>query len=261
MSRSLACTVALALLSSMVPAQADEVLALRRGEDRQARDRLYQKLHSFRVDVHLEDASVKDLAEFLATASGNVTNFAAWTKGDIEPITLRLKRTRLTTVMDIAQRFGGVRFVFSNGVVLIQLPDEVKEYTSLRTYSVAAATMHIPSFPGPDLRLSNGEEDLALDDDTDTENTASGFTADKLVDLIRTHVLPESWDENGVSITQFRGVLHVRQTEKGHRKVVELLRALGVIPTPRRVVRPESAPRPTTEKIEKPEAKSEPRRR
>jgi len=133
------------------------VLALQRGEDRKARDELYRKLYESRVDVRLEEASVRDLASFLAAASGNVTNFAAWTVEEIAPITLRLKRTRLTTVMDIAQRFGGVRFVFTKGAVLIQAPGEVKEYTSLRTYSVAAATMHIPSFPGPELRLNTGE--------------------------------------------------------------------------------------------------------
>ena len=118
-----------------------------------------------------------------------------FTKEDVAPLTLRLKRSRLTTVMSIAQRFGNIRFVFRKGMVLIQHPDEVKEFTWLRSYSIKAATAPLPSFPGPELKLTApGEENfIASDEDPDENNTASGFTPDKLVDMIRTHVLPESW--------------------------------------------------------------------
>ena len=40
-----------------------------------------------------------------------------------------------------------------------------------------------------------------------------------------------------MSISEFRGVLWVRHNEKGHRKVRELLTALGVIPVTKRVVK------------------------
>lgn len=227
--------VALALAVS-IPAQADEILVLQKGKDRRARDLLFQKLHSIRVDVHFEAATAQQLAEYLTVASGDIVNFAVFTREDIEPLTLRLKRTRLTTVMDIAARFGGLRFAYRNGIVVIQHPDEVREFTSLRRYDVRSATTPIPSYPGPELRLkAPGDEDLLVEEDDGEGASISGFTADRLVDLIRTQVLPESWDGDDIEVTQYRGVLFVRQTDRGHRKVEELMVALGVI-AGRRVV-------------------------
>jgi len=231
------------VFAAVLPAQADELLVLQRGQDRHARDLLYSELHAVLADVDLEDATLAELAEYLTAASGEITNFAVFTEADFEPLTLQLERTRLTTVMDIAQRFAKIRFVFRNGVVVIKGRDEVVEYTSLRRYDIRAATVTIPSRPGPDLRLRTpGDEDSVADDEAE-EVTTSGFTADKLVDLIRTQVRPESWDENGTSVTQLHGVLWVRQTDSGHRRVEELLRALGVIVAPRVVVRRRAAPR------------------
>lgn len=226
------------LLTPLVPAQAAEVLALQKGEDRVARDALYEKLHETRVRVSLEEAALKDLAEFLMAASGNATNFVVWTKADVEPLTLRLPRSRITALMGIVQRAYDVRFVFGKSVVLIEHEDEVEEYTYLRTYDIKAATAPIKSFPGPKLGLNAGERDdfAAIEDDEGAP--ASGLTADRVVDLVRTHVLPDSWDVDGVSITQWRGVLRVRQTERGHRKVRQLLRALGVVPAPVRAQKP-----------------------
>lgn len=224
--------LAVLLAVASLPAQADEVLALQRAEDRRARDLLYEKLHATQVDVHFEDATPGELARYLAVASGNVTNFVVSTREDIAPLTLRLKRARLTTVMDIAQRFSDLRFAFRNGIVRITHESEVDEYTSLRRYDVRSATTPIPSFPGPELGLRrSGDEDPVVDDDAEG-TSASGYTADELVDLIRQHVLPDSWDGDGVEVTQYRGVLRVRQTDRGHRKVEELLRALAVLPSP-----------------------------
>ena len=227
-------SVVLFALAVSLPAQADEILALEKGKDRRARDLLYNKLHSIRVDVHFERASAADLAEYLTVASGNATNFVVHTKEDLEPVTLRLKRTRLTTVMGIAQRFGVFRFAFRDGIVRIQHDSEVREFTSLRRYDVRWATTPIPSFPGPELRLkAPGDEEPIVDQDVEDSAPASGFTPDRLVDLIRTQVLPDSWDADGVSVSEYRGVLWVRQTDRGHRVVEELLRALGVIaPSP-----------------------------
>ncbi len=232
MLRALALSV---LLAPWVSAQAAEVLALQKGQDRAARNALYQKLYKSRVRVNLEKASLKDLAEFLMAATGHETNFVVWTKADVEPITIELKRARVSSLMGIVRDSYDVRFVFRKGVVLIQHADEVKEYTYLKTYNMRAATTPIKSFPGPELTLNTGEqEDLAGDDD-DEGASASGLTADKVIDLIRTHVLPDSWDVDGISVTQWNGVLRVRQTELGHEKVAKLLVALGVVPSPIRI--------------------------
>ena len=228
--------VALALAVS-IPAQADEVLVLHKGKDRRARDLLYHELHSIRVDVTLDEATPQMLAEYLTVASGNIVNFVVVSREDFEPLTLRLKRARLTTVMDIAARFGDLGFTYRNGLVAIQRASEVTEYTSLRRYDVRASTTPIPSFPGPELKLTApGDDDASVGDGDEEGSPVSGFTADRLVDLIRTQVLPESWDGDDVDVSEHRGVLFVRQTDRGHRKVEELLVAMGVIARPTVIV-------------------------
>ena len=237
-------TTCLLVLVAAVPAQADEVLAIQRGQDRRGRDALYTHLHAIRVDVNFSEAPAADLAKFLAAVSGNTTNFVVWGKDDIDPVTLRLKRTRVTTVMRIAQRFGKLRFVYRGGVVLMQPAAEVKELTMLRVYDVRAGTTPIPSYPGPRLGLRRSGEEQDFEEGEEESNvTASGFDIDKLSDLLRSNIDPESWDKDNVSLVALKGVLWVRQTERGHRKVLQLLRQLGVVSTPRRIAPPAGARR------------------
>jgi hypothetical protein len=227
---------ALAGLCALLPAQSagiDDVLVLQRAQDRVARAKLYGKLRKTRVTAALEKATPKELARYLAAASGGTTNFVATTKREIEPVSIEVRNAPLTSVLDQAQRLSEVRFVFLAGAVLLQHEDEVKEYTWLRLYDVRAATAVIPDRAGPELGFRSGEQEADFDAGEDSGAPVAGFTADKLVDLIRTHVLPESWDRDGVSLSEVRGVLWVRQTVKGHRAVEELLRQVGALPTPR----------------------------
>ena len=230
-------TSLLLLLTASVHAQADTLLVVERGADRAGRDRLYALLHKTRVDVALEEATPQDLAKFLAVATNNATNFVVRTKDGIEPITIELERARLTTVMDFARRHTDLRFVFKKGLVALEHTDKVREFTSLRRYDVRAATTPIPSYPGPKLGLTPPDAEVEVtEDEVDENNTASGLTPEKLVDVIRTQVDPDSWDGEGVSVTHLRGVLWVRQTDSGHRKTEKLLRSLGVIEAPKLVV-------------------------
>ena len=50
-------------------------------------------------------------------------------------------------------------------------------------------------------------------------------------------VLPESWDSEQASITTMNGMLMVRQTESGQRKVRQLLVKLGAVPAIRYHIR------------------------
>lgn len=222
--------------AAIVTAQADSVLAIQRAQDRRGRDALVRHLAAIRVDVNFDAITAPELARYLAAAAGGGVNVFVAAKDASEPFSLRLKRAPLTTVMEIAQRFGKLRFVYRAGAILIEHPDSVREYTYLRLYDVRAATAVIPSRPGPKLGLTQpgGEDEYGAGEGEGTP--AGGFTIDKLEDLIRNHVLPESWDHRGVSLTSSRGVLWVRQTETGHREVAALLRQLGAIPQPRRAV-------------------------
>lgn len=250
-------TVLLSVFLSSVAGQSptklgvDDILVLQKAQDRAARSALFAKLVKTRVSVDFAAVSAKDLARYLTAASGNATNFVLMTRQALAPVTVQVANVPLTTVMDLAQRLGDVRFAFANGAVLLQHKDEVKEYTYLRTYDVRSATMAIPNRAGPELGFTNGEDDRGFaGEDDSSSSTISGFTVEKMVDLIRSTVLPASWDQEGISISEHRGVLAVRQTEKGHREVLRLLQQLGAIPVPRVFVR-SVAPPPAPKKTER----------
>lgn len=212
--------------------EVDDVLVLQNAQDRAARSALFAKLAKTRVSADFDAISAKDLASYLTVASGNATNFVVMTRQELAPVSMQVADVPLTTVMDLAQRLGDLRFAFAKGAVLLQHKDEVKEYTYLCTYDVRSATLAIPSRAGPELGFTNAEGDNSAVEDEGSSATISGFTVEKMVDLIRSNVLPTTWDKEGISISEHRGVLAVRQTEKGHREVVRLLQQLGAIPVP-----------------------------
>ena len=150
-----------------------------------------------------------------------------------------------------------IRYVYRAGVVFIKPKDEVKEFSYLQLYDVRAATMKMPVFRAPKLGLNLGEEGGNFDEPEESDTTTSGFDADKLIDLIRTMVLPESWDSEQASIAQMNGILMVRQTESGQRKVREMLVKLGAVPPIRYYVRrPVYQPRPV---VKRTKAKAKPK--
>lgn len=225
-------SLVLLLLAAILPAQASALLAIEKPQDRTGRDRVYELLAGRRIDVAFDAASPKDVARVLTAASGDRVDFVALDAvPSAKPLTLELHRVPMTTVLDQVQRQIGVRLVYRGGVVLLADPARVHEHLSLRVFDVRTATTPLPSFPGPELALSRGDDALGAAEVPGPAPPPSGLTADELVDLVQKYVLPESWD-HGASIVAVRGVLFVRQSEEGQRQVRDLLQRLGVIPAP-----------------------------
>ncbi|MDP6424763.1 MAG: hypothetical protein QGG14_08465 [Planctomycetota bacterium] len=215
---------------------AQSVLTVEKRQDRRERDRLHAHFRKLRVNVGLNDEGPAALARELNLFVRGLTMFVVKPHEggrDWASMKLELKRVPLYGCLSIVQRTHPIRFVFKLGVVMIMHPDDVREETYLRVYDVRAATFRIRDFPGPrlDLPISERAEEVEPEG---TEKTASGVTLEKLEELIRSGVLPASWGgDNGASISAGAGLLIIRQTEKGHVKVGELLWRLGIGPRPR----------------------------
>jgi hypothetical protein len=241
--------VGLALCApAALTAQDKDLLVIERKADRAGRDLLLRKLKKVRVTLSLNEASAEDVAQYLTAAAGKGIAFIVSSKSvkssELPKLTLKLKGISLTNAMAVISTQTELRYVYRAGVVFIKPKGEVKEFSYLQLYDVRAATMRIPSFPAPKLGLNLGEEGGNFEEPEESTTTTSGFDTDKLVDLIRTMVLPDSWDSDRASIAQMNGVLMVRQTESGQRKVRELLVQLGAVPPIRyRVLRPRYIPR------------------
>lgn len=231
----------LALSASLIAApqssSPDDYLIVERRQDLAGRNRLARDLGQIRVKIRVEDLDPGGLCRFLASATGDKVNFIAANRGmdagDLAPISLDIQSIALTNLMGVVQQVSDMRFVYRDGLVLLTHKDAVKPMLYVEMYDLRSATMPLRNSPGPRLVLRvPGEDDLFRPPDEESTTTASGFTAEWLEDFLREHVTPDDWGENGVSLADANGVLVIRHTLQGHRKVRDTLRRLGVLPGP-----------------------------
>ncbi len=224
------------LLLTSLPAQVDDILLVERAGDRAGRNLLVRELRRTRMDLNAADMSVKDFATFLSIGMDNKINFLVSSRemdpADLPTISLNVKNLNLLSMMGVISRQTDLRFVYTSGVVMIKPKDEVREQRSLVVYDIRAAVAPLRDFPGPTLELRRDGDDYEPIPESDTDKTISGFDIDTIQDLIRVHVAPESWDEDGNSMSSSSGSLIVRQTARNHAALRKFLIKVGAIPAP-----------------------------
>lgn len=218
----------------------DDVLAVERRTDKRGHAICVQQLHKVRVSLVAEELTPKELCRYLSTATGNELSFHCSTAdSEAAPaLSCNLRGTTLWSLMSIAQIETGLRFVYRFGVVFLVQPDAIKPLTELKIYDLRAATAPLTSFPGPDLGLglSRGERPL-FPEPVVTDQTISGFTADGVEQLLRESIRPDSWDLDGVTLSNNNGLFLIRQTPQAHDEIELLLVKLGVKSPSRAFVR------------------------
>jgi hypothetical protein len=227
------------LLLPLAAAQ-DEVLVVERREDLRAYAAAVRLLQRERADFHVEAASPRELCRLFALRTGDRLSFSCAVK-DADagpPITLHLKQASLWSAMAAAQLQTEHRFVFRAGVVFLLPKDRVKPLRYTALYDLRPQCAPLRSFPGPRLGLRGLEETDEPEAEPEPTTTVSGFTAEGIESLIRAHVTPEQWDQDGVSLSNDNGLLVVRHTLRGHRELQQLLDTLGLLPLPRVVRAP-----------------------
>jgi hypothetical protein len=237
--------LALLFVTAGLPGQgAPATLRVNGADDVADRAVFTELLRRQRGDLVLTDASPQDLAQFLTIATQRRAQFLVAptvAKHAPAPMTFELRKLPLLDVLATVARVTDLRFVVAHGVIWIEHKDDLKEWTPLRLYDVRAATFRLRDFPGPELGITIGEKVVEPPPD-DTERTPCGFTAEKLVELIKMHVQPDSWQGGNASISVNNGVLTIRQSESAHAEIVDLLVQLGVIWRPRLVRAPVMVP-------------------
>jgi hypothetical protein len=225
----------------------DSVLIVERTADRPGRERVVRALASRKIELRGEDLTAHEIARRFAIASGETVNFVVISKvehEDLPTTSLDLPALPVLSAMGVVQRMTGLRFVYRSGLVQLKPADEVRELAVLRMYDVTAAVAPLRDRPGPKLSLATpGDEDPP--EPADTDKTLSGFTIERLLEMIQNNVAPDSWETPGVTLSTLGGVLLVRQSEQNHRKIALFLIKLGVL-TPsvdRRTSRVRSAER------------------
>lgn len=221
-----------------------EVVVVEQRGDIPARDKIAPLLRANTMTLRSK-LSIQGLCKVLATACADKVTFtfaAKTTKADaIEALDLDLVRTTPLQVLGLVRELRDLQAVWRAGCVFLVPKAEVKEAMWLEMYDVRAEVMPLRDFPGPDLTLTTpGQERRESDPEPEAHTTTSGFGGEQLATLLREHAARGTWDDTGASIVEQRGILLVRQTERGHREVRQVLVAFGI---PARAT-PESARTP-----------------
>jgi hypothetical protein len=245
--RALVFALAAAALPPAASAQDDEILLIEREVDRSGRDRLLAKLRPVRVTLRADELPARELARHLSAAAGELATFVPFTKGeiaDMPALTTDVGELAFPQALAVITRLTTLRFVFRAGLVLVKQNDEVDELLILRIYDVSAAVAPLRDRPGPRLGLEPPGVETTEEEEGESGKTLSGFTIEKIEDLVRTHVAPDSWDDGRATLRSMNGTLWVRQTDANQRRVAELLATLGVIPPAVPAARPRRATPP-----------------
>lgn len=223
---------------------ADEgVLVIERATDRAGRDRVAQLLRASPFRLQAEALPLGRLKRILTASTGDKVNFAVVTAtptDELPTVTIDLPPTTVWSGLSAIAATTGMRFVYRDGLVIIKPADEVREVRDLVVYNVRAAVAMIRDKPGPRLALrAPGEEEPFLEEPE--PKPISGFTIDRIEQLVTEHVDPDSWEVEGTTIRAWNGVLFIRQTPANHRRIRAFLATLGVMPAPVQV-RPRRVP-------------------
>ncbi len=172
------------------------------------------------VDVDLEDATIGDLAKFVAERIGLnvVIDRKALEDAGIDPnaqaVTLRVTAAPLAGVFHLALEQQDLSWQIQDGMILITTPEQQEQTgLELRVYPV---------------------DDLVRVDGGVANDLGSNHDYDTLIDLLVTTVAPDSWDEVGgpgsISPMPNRSALVIGQTRDVQGRVGRLLEALRRVP-------------------------------
>ncbi len=227
---------ALSAFAGPLAAQADEIVLVERAADRAGRDRLLRSMSKLRVDLRGEDLPLEQVAKLFRAATNQKVNFAVMSKtveaADRPKVTIDLRGHPMVPAIGVVSKLTDWKFVYRSGLVQIKPKDEVQELAVLRLYNVTAAVAPLRDRPGPKLSLRAPGEEEEVDEPEETDKTLSGFTIDKIQEFVQNQVDPDSWDRPGVTLSEWNGVLMIRQTERNHAKIAKLLVKLGVMSAP-----------------------------
>lgn len=197
-------------------------------------ERILNMLHTTKVSVDFKETPFEECIDFFRkmTKLNIVIDPKVHEKYPSEDmkVTLKVDELKLYSVFKIILRFWDLRMLYKDGVLFITTQEEVAKRVRLRIYDVRDLVVPLQDFPGPSITLpatDEGEDPLSgvVWDWGDDPNVVA--EPDELVNMIRTHIDPESWENTeGASVTISNGLLIVVASDEVHEKIALLLAQL-----------------------------------
>src|SRR5688572_5059888 len=182
-------------------------------------------LERVRVSVDFDGVLLADaVAHIAAVADANIIlGPALIAEGGLEnrKVTLRLKKVTARQALEFTAEGQSLGIGFVSGVLTVTTPKEARGKPVLRLHALGDLLMPLTDFPAPDLVLRPAGAEKT--EEPETSRKPAFGDVDDVIDLVKRTVAPESWEEEGISITSFGEFLAVRQYEEFQDEVGRLL--------------------------------------
>ena len=209
------------------PRQLRPTAGVEGAEEREIRRRLEETVFPAKFD----EAGIAEVASFFQSLTGLNFLLSRKVREEVpdEEKTLRgidLKSSSVRKVLDLIGELTPLGWRIRNGVVQIVHKDELKGGQILAHFEVRDIVHPVRDFPAPEINLS-GSGGPAPPEEPPAAREYLVINSDKLVELIRANIAPQSWqsDERN-TISYQNGTLVVRQTPEVQEKIARLLEDL-----------------------------------
>ncbi len=152
------------------------------------------------------------------------------------PIVYKLKNVKVQTALRLILGELGLTYVTHDNVIMITTPEDAGSQLVTRVYdcrdlmklpSPIKKTKHIRDDP-PTVGGGSGIHVRVEEKKKEEIGPDGNYEVDDLIDVITASVIPDSWDDVGGpgSISDFKGLVTVSQTQDVHEQVEKLLNML-----------------------------------
>lgn len=220
---------------------------------RSSQDRPQPRLGGGLREIDFSELPLKDAVEFLRNLSGlnfHVNWRAMETTGVTRetPVTVKAKDISIARALDLLtdqlstgrDRYSGIYWLISDGVVEISTGEALDRTTSVRVYEVADLLTVIPNFKGPKISLQTGGNNAnngnnngpwGDDDDDDDDNEEDdpkeqrAKIRDTLIEIIKFSIGEDMWAPTGKgSIKILQNKMIISQTPLGFKLLERSMR-------------------------------------
>lgn len=186
---------------------------------------IQNRLAATKISFEFEETSLEDAISFVAKLTRvNLVISPRLRNEGVEDLTLTLKLRDVSakTALDLILRFHDLGMTYRSGVLLITTKEDARGRPILRLYSIADLTFKLEDFPAPDLNLRPSSFDPFAQEEP-LEREGAFEDPEVIIEILQSNVMPESWDDERVSISATKRVLIVRQSREAHAQIAKLL--------------------------------------
>lgn len=192
------------------------------------------KLESTPITLNFNETPFQDVIRFIQTTAdiNIVVDPKVIQNFQIEgtKVTLNVTDLKLKTALNILLQFHNLIYLFRNDVLFITSKNSqlAKGKASPRLHDIRDLTGQIKDFPGPQIRLleAQGEEAGTAVFEEEAEGGGPVLTGEKLTELIKISIAPDSWEKDENSVAETSGQLLVVNTDQVQDEIHKFLQDL-----------------------------------